>query len=339
VVGLKTLVACALLLILLLTPVAGADAGGVLSIWEISVDFVPPQQEHLQIFVDVKNTGTEGISGLELALAADSAEYIESEALTFDDEEDSKKMEVVTGQDNGKSVITVTFPRTLEPGQSEQAFLDFNTKGLLNKEGDEYTTTIQFEEPMMILENGDKVSLDVDTGSFRVHTPEGFVYTKFNPVPWREIWQGVSGFNAHFILIFNGGTSITTSISASFKESAQIKRAVELYKTIKEQEAAKTRPQEDLEEANRRITDGANYMIFGTEAQAKIELDKAESILTGKSIEEVISKNIEPVDVEDTPETEDIKYIIGAAVALFLIIVIFGRKIILVLTGGKKDDK
>lgn len=319
-------------------PVVGADAEARLSTWEVSVDFVPPEQAHLQLFLDIRNTGAEGVSGVQLGLAADGLEYIETEKLTFDDEETSDSLEVTTEQEQGKSLITLMFPRAIEQGQSEQILLDFNAKGLLNKEGDGYVAAIHFDAPKMIRENGDKVTLNANSGSFRIHVPEAFVYTNYNPIPWREIWQGVSGFRAHFILIFNGGTPLTTPITVSFKESQMIKRATELYGRILDLEAAQDMPQEKLDEANRRITEGANYVIFGEEGLAKIELDKAESILTGEPIEDIISRTTGPTEAEE-PFSKEI-YMIGIGfIVLVLVILIFGKKIISALTGGKKDDE
>ncbi len=182
--------------------------------------------------------------------------------------------------------------------------------------------------------------MEIESGSFRIHTPEGFVYTNFNPTPWREIWQGVSGFNAHFILIFDGGIPITKLITVTFKESSEIKRAVELYKDLKAQEKAKTRSQEELNEANRRITDGANYVILGKIDLSRAELDKAESILTGKTVEEIISEKIEDTqpDVGAAPPVSAI-YVIGAAVViLVLILLLFGKNILSLAKGGKKDE-
>jgi hypothetical protein len=338
---LKTAVLSALFAILLLTSTVSAEAGGKLSSWEISVDFVPPDFEHLRIFLNIKNTGTEDISGFQLNLAADSLEYNEEEKLSFGDDEDSKTLEVTVEQEQGTSTITAILPRSIEPGQSEQVLLDFNSQGLLHKQGSEYEALINFKESKIILENGNKITPEFATGSFRIHTPEGFMYTKHSPDPWRMIWQGVSGFNAHFVLIFNGGTPLTQPISVTFRESAIIKRAVELYKEVKDQGLNDERPEEELDEANRHITNGANYVLTGNAGLAKIELDEAESILSGKSLEQVISEDFKPSDDEDQSKAPiNPAYVLGAAIlALIIVLVLFGKNIVSVLKGGKTDEK
>ena len=334
----KTAIASLLVSILLLASAVEASTSGLLSPWEISVDFIPPSEENLQIFLNVKNTGTEDISGLQISLIADNVEYVESEKLSFDDKEAIEKLGVTVSQDQGRGVISVKLPGALKPAESKQLFINFKTKGLLKKEGAGYTARIRFDEPKLILPNGNTVPLNMETGSFRIHTPEGFVYNSSNPTPWREIWQGVSGFNAHFIQIFNGGTPITQDIAVSFRESETIRRAVELYKNLKAQEANKTRPKEQLDEANHRITNGANYVILGKGDLAKIELDTAESILTGKPLEDIISKSIKPMETGGT--TGNGTYVIAVGlIALVLLIVVFGKKITAVFKGGEKDEK
>ena len=337
----KKMMTIALFSMLILTLFAGVEAQGLLSSWEVSVDFVPPEQEHLEIFLNIKNTGTEDISGLQIGVAADSLEYIEGEKLSFGDDED-EKLEVTVEQDQGTSIVTVIFPRNIEAGQNRQLLLAFDSAGVLQKKGSEYEARVQLREPKLILENGNKVTPEFDTGSFRVHTPEGFIYTKHSPTPWRKLWQGVSGFNAHFVLIFNGGTPMTETISVSFRESELIKRAVELYKDVKDQERNKARSQEELDEANRHITNGANQMITGNQGLAKTELDEAESILTGKPLEEVISEDVKVTENGDKPTSTAINpiYFIGlAVVVLILVLLVFGKNLISVLKGGKKDEK
>jgi len=315
---------CLLISSFLLASLVDAEATGQLSIWEVSVDFVPPAEEHLQLFLDINNPGTETITGIELSVVADELEYIETEALSLGDDATSNKLDVTIKQEQGKSIASVMFPAGLEQGQSKRIILDFNSQGLLRKQGEGYTTTLNFDEPMIILQNGEKVAMNVDTGSFRVNIPNGFVYTAFEPTPWREIWQGVSGYGAHFVLIFDGGTSLTTTISASFKESQIIQRAVGIHERILAMESEQTLPQEQLDKANRRVTGAANQVILGDPALAEIELDKAEAILTGQPLEEFVFK---PAETDDS-SGNDI-FILGIVfVILVLFSVIFGRKII-----------
>ena len=338
----KTALLSAVIAIVLLTSAVGVQAAGRVSSWEVSVDFVPPDQEHIQIFLNMKNTGTEDITGLEISLDADSLEYLEEEKLSFDDEGDSATLQVAVQQDGGKSTITIKLPSPLEPAQSERLLLNFNSQGLLKKEGSQYRATVQFTSPKFIMAGGNAAPADFDFGSFRVHTPEGFIYTKHDPAPWRMIWQGVSGFNAHFVLIFNGGTPIDQKITASFRESATIKRAVELYKDLKVQERSGARSKDDLDNANHHITNGANYVVTGNEGLAGIELDEAESYLSGRPLEEIISDefNIDEGDGVETNQSINPGYVLGALVlALFLVLLVFGKNIVSVLKGGKKDEE
>jgi len=327
--------------IVLLTSVGSVQAAGSVSSWEVSVDFVPPAEEHIQLFLNMKNTGTEDIAGLEISLAAESLEYLEEEKLSFDDEGDAAVLQVEVQQSGGISTITITLPSQLEPGQSERLLINFNSKGLLQKEGSEYKATVQFSSPTFIMADGSSVSADFDSGSFRVHTPEGFLYTKHDPVPWRMIWQGVSGFNAHFILIFNGGTPIDQKISASFRESDTLKRAVELYKELKAAEKSGSQSDDALDIANQHITNGANYVVTGNEGLAKIELDEAESYLTGRPLEDIISDdlNIDTSSIETGPAINPLYVLGGLVLALIVVLVVFGRNIVSVLKGGKKDEE
>ncbi|MEE9594807.1 MAG: hypothetical protein V3V92_05345 [Candidatus Hydrothermarchaeales archaeon] len=301
-----------------------AEAQAQLSIWEVSVDFVPPEEEHLQLFLEVHNKGTEKIQGIELSVAAAGLEYIETETLSLGEEETSDKLDVATRQDGGTSVATVMFPKGLEQGDSKRVLVNFNAKGLLHSQGEGYAALLKFDEPMIILENRDKVTLNMDTGSFRVHIPEGFLHTGYDPMPWREIWQGVSGFKAHFILIFDGGTPLTTAIKVSFEESRIIKRAVEIHGRMLELESAKELPQEQLDEANQRVTEAANYVILGNDGLAELELDKAESILTGKPVTDIVFQSTE---TKGSSRRE--LYILGIVfVVLVLVSLIFGKKIV-----------
>lgn len=312
-------------------PITKAEEDAVLSRWEISADFVPPSQEHLQLYLVVKNSGAERVAGVQLSLAADSLEYVETEQLSFEGEKTSNNLKVTVGQAKGKGIITVMFPRPIEKGYSQQALLDFKTKGLLRAEGDGYVTLLQFDEPQKIMENGAKSTLKAGAGSIRVHVPEGYIHTKYSPNPWREIWQGVSGFKVHYILVFNGGTPITSRISVSFKESPIVKRAVELYGRILETESAKGMPQQSLDDANRRITEAATYLIYGDIGLAEIELDKAESIITGKPLESISIQN-------ETGETSR-RGLYGIGIAFVLLVLIslkFGKDIIATI-GGKKS--
>jgi hypothetical protein len=336
---LKSTLVYLLLLLTILMPAASAEVMADLSTWEISVDYTPPSDAHLSIFFNIKNTGTDPVAGVQFSLAAQGVEYIESELLSFGDDDESNKLQVSTSQEQDQSIITILLPTSIAPGKSVQHLLEFSAKGLLKREGSSYITMIRFEEPKLVLENGDTAPMNVNTGSFRIHTPEGFTYADTDPVPWREIWQGVSGFNAHFIQIFNGGTQITIPITVTFKPSATISRAVELYKNMKEQEVKDTRPREDLDQANHHITAGANYVIFNNPTLASIELDKAEAILTGKSVEEVIAQNIETIDDTGSDTGVNVIYFIGGAfVLLLLIIVFFGKNIISSFLGGNKDE-
>jgi hypothetical protein len=320
-------------------PAASAEVMGDLSTWEISVDYKPPSDAHFTIFFNLKSTGTDPLAGVQFSLAAQGVEYIESEQLSFGDDDESNKLQVSTAQEQDRSIITILFPTPIASGKSEQQLLEFSAQGLLKRDGSSYGTMISFEDPELVLGNGDTAPMNVNSGSFRVHTPEGFTYSDTDPLPWREIWQGVSGFNAHFIQIFNGGTHITTPITVTFKPSATISRAVELYKNMKDQEANDARPQEDLDQANRHITAGANYVIFNNPNLASIELDKAEALLTGKPVEEIISENIETIDDTESDSGVNVIYFIGGAfVLLLLIIVIFGKNIISSFLGGKKDE-
>jgi hypothetical protein len=324
-------------LALLFMPAGGVTAEVVLSAWEASVDFVPPDKEHIHLFLDVQNKGTEGISGVQLALAADELKYVEEDKLTFEGEETSKKLSVSTSQEPGKSVITVMFPRILYQGQSEQVFLNFNSKGLLRREGNGYVATVLLYDPNVIMENGETHTMSVNTGSIRFHVPEGYVYTKYSPTPWREIWQGVSGFKAHYILVFNGGIPISNPITVSFQESKLIKRAVKLYETILDLESSQSLPKEDIDTANGHITEAATYVVRGDAISAAIELDKAERILTGQSSGVAAPLEIEEISVEKGISRKLIYGLVFAFLALVLVSLILGKKIISSRSGGKGD--
>lgn len=313
---------------------------GQISSWEISVDLTPPADEHLEIFFNIENKGTENIKGVELSFVAESAQYVETEKLSFDGASDDEKT-VVEVTSSGEKITTKTIlPTPILPGETQNFILDFETKGLFKETGNGYTASLRFDEPRVILSNDQIQPTTVGTGSIRVHAPEGYIYTTFEPDPWRQIWQGVSGFNAHFILIFNGGTRISQPITVSFRDDPIIERAVGLYKALKAQEKAQTRSPDEINEANRLITDGANFITLNKPDAAKNELDKAEAILTGKTIEEVIEKDIGEVEApkSETPVTV-LYFIIGAVIALLLLLIFFGKNILSALKGGKKEDE
>jgi hypothetical protein len=231
------------------------------------------------------------VTGFKVTLNAESVKYVPKPPIRFipiGEKVEEMIPKASIRRSDGKSIISITYPESLKYDSKAKYELKFITDGLFEKTGEKYKFALQFEEPKAILKNGEEIPLKTGAGTIRIHLPVGTKPLSLEPVPWRIIWQGIGGYENHFVIVYDT-FPFTEGITVGFEESHLVRKAVEvtneikaldsLIRTIKNQTEGEDR--KDVTIAERYISSAKIYqgqttdaLVSGTDEDAEAGLNR-----------------------------------------------------------------
>jgi len=260
-------------IILCLFPGVLAQGPTYIEDYQVTASYSPETGEELIIYFNlVNNHGN--LKGLVLTFNAESAEYIHEVRMGG---KEAEEFSVDITSMDGKTVAEVLFPQVMEIGAEKEVELKFKTTGLVTKAGDTYTMRLKFDFTSGIDEKGERITIPAKPGVIKVHVPPGYLHTSYEPTPWREIWQGVSGFDSHFVIVYDT-VPLTQETQVTFKESETVAKAARIDKRLRDAENQVGEQQVAM--AKTQLGKAIDLLISGTEEEADEELEKALVALT-----------------------------------------------------------
>jgi hypothetical protein len=180
-----------------------------------------------------KNTS---IIGFETEINALSAKYLPKPPIRLipiggkEEKEVTPKASITPIE--GGSLITVTYPEPIEYDSRAKYELKFQTEGLFEKVDDKYVVALQLTNPTAITADKERVPLDVGMGTIRIHLPVGTKPISTDPRPWRIIWQGIGGYENHFVLVYDT-FPYNKKINIQLEESPIVGKAAKVGEEIR----------------------------------------------------------------------------------------------------------
>lgn len=259
-----------LLAAVLFLPLVHASEDVLISEWQVTLSPDSDQGASVEMFMKV-STQAYSVKTITISFNADSAEYLLPSILGGKKEELG---EVGVSSSGGMTTVIIDLVKPIMIGEEREIKLDFTAGGIID------TSSVEFKlaTPQAGLDEGENVDIISSPGTIRLHAPVGYLPATSDPDPWREVWQGVSGFESHFLLIYDT-VPLSEGLKATFTESAVVEKASEVDSAI--DDAEDTAASTDISRAKSHFGRAVDQLISGTEEEADEELEKALEALAG----------------------------------------------------------
>jgi hypothetical protein len=267
------------LALFLFFPVVAAQGSVSVDRWQASVSYKIPDAV-VELDLSIANGFEEKVVGLKMPFSASALDLIES------DEEFSKKnvKEISISEESGLPYVKVSLIDPVDPGAKGIVRFRFKAMGLLSRTDTGYSTSVKFGKPEAILEGGKNVELGSVGGIVRLHVPVGYIPSGYKPTPWRELWQGVSGFEDHFVAIFDG-ISFTQEIKAEFEIEPLLKDIINydgeieklVYRVNVKEKAGENVGEisSHIDTAKSSLNSAIDDLLAGNKKDAKVKIEEA----------------------------------------------------------------
>jgi hypothetical protein len=273
--------------VLLLLPSPALAQKSYAENFQVTASYSADEGEELVIYFNLVNNYGK-LKGLELTFDADSAEYVHEARLGG---KKAEEFDVDVSSEDGKTTAAILFPEIMERGDEKEMEVKFKTRGIVTSAGDASTMRIKFGFLKGIGENDERITIPAKPGVIRIHVPAGSLHTGFEPTPWREIWQGVSGFESHFVIMYDT-VPLTQETTVTFKESETVAKASRVDRQIREAEGTASKQQISM--AKSHLGKAIDLLISGTEKEADDELEKALEALSAPTGTTITAKETGP---------------------------------------------
>jgi hypothetical protein len=265
-----------LVLFLLTLPLVAAQETGIVALdkWQATVSLETPD-EIIEFDLHILNKGDTEVLGLTIPIYASSTKYIVEEGKFA-----SKNAPTIKISQNGEfSNVNIELFQPLRKGANESLRIRLRAEGTIRASEKGYIATIKFGKPSALVEGG-KEGVEIVKGTIRVHLPVGDLPVGYEPAPWREIWQGVSGFEDHFVAIYDN-TPFTQEIKITFKEEPLLREIIEADNDVEKL----------VYKAGLKEKKGEDTTV------AQVYIDKAK-IALGKAIDSLLAQDKENAETE-----------------------------------------
>jgi hypothetical protein len=333
------------LALFLFFPVVAAQGSVSVDRWQASVSY-NLLKENLDFNFLLTNNMEMKVVGIELIINAKYADYIPEEE-RFENETFTVKSSAI----DDKSKFEIIFSRPIEKGASREIFLKFSTEGLTRTTNGISTTTLSFSKPTAILEDGSKVPVQIGAGTIKVHFPVGQLPVEYEPEPWRELWQGVSGFEDHFVAIFEDVT-ITQQIIVKFREEPKLYDIIEadgeIEKLTNEINFRKSAGEDVVvaenyvDRAKTTLGESIDNLVQGNNEKAEVELEAARRYITIAKVSLGLESEVPSGETKEPAEKETKvipQYLIFSGIILSIIILSIIGGIVIRLIGKEEGGE
>jgi hypothetical protein len=278
----------------LFLPLAHASEDVLISEWQVTLGPDSDQGASVEMYMKV-STQAYSIETIIISFNADSAEYLPPSILGGKKEELG---DVGVASSGGMTTATIDMVKPIMIGEEREIKLDFTAGGIFEASSADF----KLGTPRAGLDTGEEVDIITNPGTIRLHAPAGYLPGTSVPDFWRDVWQGVSGFNSHFLLIYDT-VPFDEGVKATFIKSAVVEKASEVDNAI--EEAEDTATDEQISRARTHLGNALDILRSkeGTEEEADAELEKAFEALSGTT-----SSTFErtPSSTEDTASPKSI---------------------------------
>lgn len=290
-----------LLVATVILPSVHGSEGVSISGWQVSLSPESDQGASVEVFMKV-STDAYAVTNIVFSFNGDSVEYLPPKTLGGKKEELG---DVRVSSSGGMTTVTVDLATPVVLGEEREISMDLMASGIFEMSGDSSSVDFKLETPRAVLDTGEEVDIGSSPGTIRLHAPVGYLPATSQPDPWREVWQGVSGFESHFLLIYDT-VPLNQGVKATFTKSGVVEKASEVDSAIDDAEDMAT--DEQVSRAKTHLGRAIDLLISGTSDEADEELEKALEALSGTT----------PSTPSPSPDTSAPKGICGPAFLLVL---------------------